>query len=116
MESLRDALATLPDPVFADLLESESAYRLILDLPGVTAEGLTVEATENKLTIEGRREKSVPEGFEYHEDARSMVLEATVPMPPDAEPTKASASLEKGVLTIDVPREQAEGYTIPIEG
>ena len=116
MEALRDALSTLPDPVFADLLESSAAYRLILDVPGVTEAGLTVDATERTLSIQGHRERSVPEGFAYHEDARSTVLEATIPMPPDANPTAATASLEKGVLTIDVPRDEREGHTIPIEG
>jgi len=116
METLREALATLPDPVHADLLESDGAYRLVLDLPGVSREGLTVTATESTLSVEGRREKAVPEGFEYHTDARSMVLEATIPMPPDADPTAATASLEAGVLTIDVPSETRDGRSIEIEG
>ena len=116
MHALRDALRSLPDPVYADLLESESAYRLIFDVPGVTAAGLTVEATERTLSIEGVRERPVPEGFEYDTDARSSVLEATIPMPPDTDPTAASASLENGVLSIDVPRSESEGHAIPIEG
>ena len=116
METLREALATLPDPVHADLLESDAAYRLVLDLPGVRSDGLSVTATDRALTIEGRREKSVPEGFEYHTDDRSLLLEATIPMPPDADPAAASASLEAGVLTIDVPRADRAGRSIEIEG
>lgn len=116
MKALRDALRSLPDPVYADLLESDSAYRLILDVPGVAKDGLSVDATERSLSIEGTRERAVPEGFEYHADDRSSVLEASIPMPPDADPTAASATLENGVLTVDVPRAGSEGRTIPIEG
>lgn len=116
MDPLREALSTLPEAVFADLLESADAYRLILDVPGVDESGLSVEATQATLKIEARRQKSVPEGFEYHTDARSKVLDATIPMPPDADPADASASLEGGVLTIDVPRGAEAGRSIPIEG
>ncbi len=116
MEQIREALATLPDAVFADLLESSSAYRLVLDVPGVEEDGLTLEATETTLSIEARRTKSVPEGFEYLTDARSMVLDATIPLPPDAEPEEASASLEQGILTVDVPKTASSGRSIPIEG
>jgi HSP20 family protein len=115
-DPLREALSSLPDAVFADLLESEAAYRLILDVPGVDEEGLSVDATETALKIEAQRQKSVPEGFEYHTDARSMILEATIPMPPDANPADASATLDRGVLTLDVPRGTGAGRSIPIEG
>lgn len=116
MDAIREALTTLPDAVFADFLESESAYRLILDVPGVDAEGLSVEATDTALKLEARRQKSVPEEFEYHTDARSMVLEATIPLPPDADPDEATATLDRGVLTLDIPRGAGAGRTIPIEG
>lgn len=116
MDPLREALSTLPDAVFADLLESEDAYRLILDVPGVDEDGLSVEATDTALKLEARRRKSVPEQFDYHTDVRSMVLDATIPMPPDAKPGEASATLERGVLTLDVPRGAGAGRSIPIEG
>ncbi|AOW79612.1 heat shock protein Hsp20 [Halodesulfurarchaeum formicicum] len=116
MDMIREALATLPDAVFADLLESPTSYRLILDVPGVDRSGLDLEATEHHLELRATRTKQVPEGFEYHTDARSMTLSATIPMPTDADPEAASATLENGVLTIDVPRHEESGRSIPIEG
>jgi len=44
MSALRDALRELPDAVFADLLESDEAYRLVLDVPGVTADTAEIVA------------------------------------------------------------------------
>ncbi|MGM0371625.1 MAG: Hsp20/alpha crystallin family protein [Halobacteriota archaeon] len=116
MDTIREALATLPDAVFADLLESPSSYRLVLDVPGVDSSGLDLEATDHALDIRATRAKRVPEGFEYHTDARSMTLSATIPMPTDADPEAATATLEHGVLTIDVPRHEESGRSIPIEG
>lgn len=116
MQSIREALRNLPDAVFADFLESPSSYLLVIDLPGVTAEGLTIEAYEHRLALEASRPKPVPEGFEYHEEERSLFLDATIPVPMDADPTEATASLEDGVLEVTIPRAERTGRNIPIEG
>lgn len=116
MQPIREALRTLPDAVFADFLESPSAYLLVLDLPGVTAEGLTLEGYEHRLEIEASRQKPVPEGFDYRTEERSLFLDATIPVPMDANPTEATASLEDGVLEVTIPRQERSGRDIPIEG
>ena len=36
MTGLRDALQELPEAIFADFLESEDGYLVVLDLPGAT--------------------------------------------------------------------------------
>ena len=46
MSALRDALRDLPDAVFADLLESDDAYLLVIDLPGATAETVDVRVED----------------------------------------------------------------------
>jgi len=57
MSALREALGSLPDAVFADVLESEEGYLLVLDLPGVTADTLDVTVEAGRLIIEGQRSK-----------------------------------------------------------
>ncbi|MEF8839716.1 MAG: Hsp20/alpha crystallin family protein, partial [Haloarculaceae archaeon] len=42
MSALRDALGELPDAVFADLLEGEDAYLVVLDVPGAAPDSLEV--------------------------------------------------------------------------
>ncbi|MFW5935320.1 MAG: Hsp20/alpha crystallin family protein, partial [Halolamina sp.] len=49
MDTVRDALRELPDAVFADLLESESAYRLVIDLPGATADTTDLRSEGGRL-------------------------------------------------------------------
>jgi HSP20 family molecular chaperone IbpA len=116
MSALSEALRDLPDAVFADLLESEEAYLLVIDLPGVRAD--TVEATvENgRLEIEARREKDVPRGFRYRSEDRSLFLDLTVPLPPDATGQDADAEMEQGVLELRLPkRGHSEATTIPVD-
>jgi len=83
MSALRDALRDLPDAVFADVLESDDAYLPVMDLPGVTADGLTVSIEGGKLVLEAERAKAVPDEFEYVREDRSLFLDAELPLPPD---------------------------------
>lgn len=115
MSRLRDALRNLPDAVFADLLESDDAYLLVVDMPGVTSDTVDVEAVNGRLTIEGRREKDVPDDFQYAREERTVFLDAELPLPPDATEDGASASIDAGVLEVRLPKASTRGQEIPIE-
>lgn len=104
MRSLRDALADLPDAVFADLLESEDAYMLVLDLPGATGTTTEIAVADGRLSIEARREKDVPAEFTYRRERRSLFLDAELPLPPDATGSDAEASMDRGVLELRLPK------------
>jgi HSP20 family molecular chaperone IbpA len=104
MSALREALRDLPDAVFADLLESEDAYLLVVDLPGTTAETVDVAVEHGRLRIEARREKSLPPEFRYLEESRSLFLDAELPLPPDADGSDAEASISRGVLELRLPK------------
>lgn len=116
MSALRDALRELPDTVFADLLESDEAYRLVLDVPGVTADTAEIVADGSRLTIEARREKSVPEEFRYIREDRPLFLDAELPIPREADGDAATAVIDRGVLEITLPKTtDGSGQPIPID-
>jgi len=76
--------------------------------PGVRFEG-------GRLSIEGRREKSTPDGFRYVREDRSLFLDADIPLPPDADGDAASAALDRGVLEVTLPkRATSDTRQIPI--
>jgi HSP20 family molecular chaperone IbpA len=115
MSALRNALRELPESVFADLLESDDAYLITLDLPGATAESTDIRVERGRLVVEARREKDVPVDFEYVEEGRSLFLDAELPLPPDATGAGASATLDRGVFTVRLPKhEAAPERSIPI--
>ncbi|MGQ4557468.1 Hsp20 family protein [Halobellus sp. GM3] len=115
MSPLRDALRELPESVFADLLESEDAYLIVLDLPGATAETVDLRVECGRLVVEARREKDVPTAFEYVDESRPLFLDAELPLPPDATGAGASAEVDRGVFTVRVPkRDAAPERSIPI--
>ena len=116
MSALRDALRDLPDAVFADVLESDDAYLLVMDLPGVTADRLTVSVERGKLVIEAERSKAVPGEFQYVREDRSLFLDAELPLPPDVDGTGAEGDVSRGVLELRLPKASATPQTtIPIE-
>lgn len=112
---LREALSDLPETVFADLLEDDDAYLLVVDLPGATAETVDVTIEGGRLTIEARREKAAPRDFRYLTEERALFLDAELPLPPDATGADAEGSIERGVLTLTLPKSDADGgQRIPI--
>jgi len=115
MSALRDALRDLPDAVFADLLESDDAYLLVVDLPGVTADTVDVAVEGARLRIEARREKDVPADYRYHTEERSLFLDADLPLPPDATDAGAEATVDRGVLELRLPKRGAEATGATIE-
>ncbi|WP_128903849.1 Hsp20/alpha crystallin family protein [Halorubrum amylolyticum] len=116
MSALRDALRDLPDAVFADLLESDEGYVLVVDLPGAAAETTEVLAEDGRIVIEGRREKAVPEGFRYVREDRPLFLDAELPLPGDADGGGADAEMDRGVLEVTIPkRTDGASRTIPVD-
>jgi HSP20 family molecular chaperone IbpA len=116
MSAIRDALGDLPEAVFADLLESEDAYLIVVDLPGVSAGTVDLEVEKGRLRIEARREKDVPAAFRYVEEERALFLDAELPMPPDADGDAAEATVSRGVLEVHVPRSSGRsGTRVPVE-
>src|SRR6056297_2021900 len=104
MSTLRDAMRDLPETVFADLLESEDAYLLVIDLPGAAAETVSVGISAGRLEIEARREKDLPAEFQYVDEERALFLDAELPLPPDATGAEAEGQMKRGVLELRLPK------------
>lgn len=116
MSVLREALEGLPDAIFADLLESETEYLLVIDLPGTTEETVDVHVDEATLHIEARREKAVPDEFRYVDEDRSLFLDTDLPLPPDANDAVAEHDVERGVLEVRLEKTAPDSaHTIPVE-
>jgi HSP20 family molecular chaperone IbpA len=90
-------------PTFAppvDIYENNDAILILADLPGVSAEGLTVHLDKDQLTIAAHRAlgSSGEEALDY---SRVFV----VPRGIDAD--AISANLENGVLRLSLPKPAA---------
>lgn len=115
MSALREAMRELPDAVFADVLESDEAYLLVLDLPGVTADEVELSVERGLLQVDATRERDVPTDFEPVTENRQRQLSFEVPMPMDATADGAEATVESGVLELTLPKHATTSQTsIPV--
>src|SRR5258706_10659417 len=99
-----------------DVVETDDAYVVVAELPGVRREDIDVEVKERRLEISGRRQP-VEEGQSfvrmersYGPFRRSFELAATL----DA--GSVEAAFERGVLTVRVAKHREDGgaRAIPI--
>lgn len=89
-----------------DIQETEDAYIVEADVPGLKKDEVHIEVADNVLTIKGER-KSEQEQKEknFHRVERSFGSFArSVALPAGFDNTKVSAKFENGVLTITLPK------------
>lgn len=116
MSGLRQALGELPDAVFADLLEGEEGYVVLVDVPGASADSLDVRFRDGMVHVELTDGKTVPEGFEYRSAGRPATREFSLPVPRDCTAEDAAGTVERGVLELRLPRRsESTGTTISVD-
>lgn len=89
-----------------DIHESEDAYTLVADLPGLKKEDLTVSIVEDRVTIKGsrkREEKHEEKGYRRYERAEGS-FERSFRINGGVDAAKVEATFENGVLTIRLPK------------
>lgn len=114
MSALRDALGNLSEDVFFDLLESDDSYLLVLDVPGVDADSLDLSVEDGRISIDAHCEKDLDDDFRYLEENRSLFLDVDLPLPADADGTRADATVDRGVLELTLPKSSDDETTISV--
>ena len=101
-----------------DVTESEKAYAVSAELPGVRKEDLTVECKDGVLSIRGEKRSEREEAKE-----RGRILERTygafgrsIRLPEDADTDQIAASFQDGVLRLEIQkRPEAKARTIAVK-
>jgi len=85
-----------------DIYETDTAYVLLADMPGVPPDGLDVVAERNLLTIRGRAES--PEDEPEYEEFELGDYYRAFTLTDDLETDNVKATLRDGVLRVDIPK------------
>ena len=90
----------------AKVVESEAAFTVSLDLPGVDASDVSIELLDGELKVGGvRKIEDVAEGDRVMQDTRKQgAFENTFKFESMVDEDKIEASYENGVLEIVVPK------------
>jgi HSP20 family protein len=93
------------NPAF-DVKETKDAYLFKADVPGIAEKDVEVTITGNRLTIAGKREEEKEDkGERYYTYERNYgTFTRVFTLPEGADVEKLAAGLEKGVLTITIPK------------
>jgi HSP20 family protein len=102
----------------ANVAETESAFEVTLELPGMKAEDFKVELKKNELWISGeKREEKEEKGKAFHRIERSYgEFRRVIPLPGEAAEEKIEAEYKEGVLRVVVPKtEEAKPRRVEVK-
>lgn len=87
----------------ADILETQDAVVLKLDMPGVSKEHVDITVDKGKLTITGECD---PEegGTPVYRETWIGDYRREFSLPEDVDPDRISAAMKSGVLTVTLPK------------
>ncbi|MBH5333952.1 Hsp20/alpha crystallin family protein [Streptomyces pactum] len=101
----------------ADLEETEDAYLLQVELPGVRREDVTVELNAGELSVHGEVRERERAGVLRSGTRRTGRFDHRVSLPRDTDAEHVTAELRDGVLTVTVPKaERSRPRRIEITG
>ena len=90
----------------ADVEETEDAWSVEIDLPGVAREDIDIQLNDRELTVSGEVKEKERAGILRRRTRRVGQFHYSVTLPGDVDPDNVTASLSEGVLTVRVPKAQ----------
>jgi HSP20 family protein len=100
-----------------DLRDFGDHYELSVDMPDVDKENVDITLHEDQLMIQGERRTETREEREGFLRSKRYFgsFSRQVPLPPDVDPDQISATMNNGVLTLNMPKsEERRGRQIDI--
>jgi len=97
-------------PLPYDLLESDEAFLVVFDAPGVRQKDLQVRFVDNEVRVTIDRFREFHEGFEMRFPGRGLSLDGAVPLPEGVavDPEGATASVTSaGTLEVEIPKRES---------
>jgi HSP20 family molecular chaperone IbpA len=95
----------LPIAPPADIFENGDGISILLDMPGVTKDRVSVKAERNELVVEGEASIDMPTGMEAaYAEIRSARYRRSFILTHELDTDSVAASMKDGVLSIRVPR------------
>jgi HSP20 family protein len=89
-----------------DLVETGDHFVLRADLPGMSQDDVKIELEDTTLTVSGERRSETETGEQgFHRVERAVgAFARTLTLPPGIDPESVTASFDRGVLEIRIPK------------
>jgi HSP20 family protein len=95
-----------PDVPAVDVTESDKAYEITAELPGMDEKNIEVKVVNDNLRIKGEKQEEKEEKKKdyYLQERRFGSFERSFALPEGVDAEKIEASFRKGVLTVTLPK------------
>jgi HSP20 family protein len=92
-----------------DVVESNDAYRIDVEVPGLKPEDIEVTVDQGMLTIQGeRRSEEESRDRQYHRiERRYGAFRRSITLPSHVDASRVEATYDNGVLRLTVPKTEA---------
>jgi HSP20 family protein len=99
----RDGPALLPA---VDVIEDDEEIVIRADVPGLTADDVTIEFDDDTITVSGEHEESQDEREKRHlrRERRYGAFRRSIRLPTGVDPDAIRATCDLGVLEVRIPR------------
>lgn len=89
-----------------DVAETEKAYNIVAELPGIDEKNVEVKLTNGVLTIKGEKQEEKEEKKKdyYLRERQYGTFERSFQLPEGVDRDKIEANVKKGVLTVTLPK------------
>jgi HSP20 family molecular chaperone IbpA len=99
----------------ADIFETEGAFTLVADMPGIDEKSLEVTLKQNVLSIHGESRAAAPEGFRrVYSELEDADFFRAFQLTGDVDSSKIKAAVKNGVLRVSVPKAAPAHRRIPV--
>jgi HSP20 family protein len=88
----------------ASVIEDKDGYTLEVEMPGVNKAGLEISIENNELTLIGRRSLPAIDGLTVHRESRPENFRRTFELDPSINAGKIGAKIDRGVVTLTLPK------------
>ena len=88
----------------------DAAYRISIELPGVSEADVDLQASNELLVVSGKKSETREEKGDtwYFSERQYGAFRRTFRLPPDALADQAEATMKDGVLEVTIPRHSAQ--------
>jgi HSP20 family protein len=100
-----------------DVEETDDAWVVEAELPGVKREDVDIEVRGNEISITGEVKERERDGVLRRKERRTGRFEYRIEVPGEADANGADASMRDGVLTLRIPKaEESQARRIEVGG
>lgn len=99
-----------------DVLETEDAYLIFAELPGVRRDDIQLQARERRLELSGRRLPLGEKGNFARMERSYGPFRRAFDLGAAADLDRVTAEFERGILRVRVPKEGARRIEVEVEG